>query len=63
MNPYVHTIQNMYDKGGERVSKAELWPLKVDPYFEPKKKPKKVFRKTFRPQFSRLSLAIESAVF
>ena len=39
LNPHVQTDQNLYDKGGQRVSKAELWPLKVDPYFERKKIP------------------------
>ena len=36
VNPHVQTVQNMYGKGGKRVYKAELWPLKVDPYFEKK---------------------------
>ena len=35
--PLVQTVQNMHGKGGERVCKAELRPLKVDPYFERKK--------------------------
>ena len=34
---YVQTVQNMYGKGGWRVSKAELRPPEVDPYFERKK--------------------------
>ena len=37
VNPHVQTVQNLYGKGGQRVSKTELWPLKVDPYFERKK--------------------------
>ena len=34
VNPHVKKVQNMYGKGGQRVSKAELRPLKVDPYFK-----------------------------
>ena len=37
VNPHVQTVQNMYSKGGERVCKAELRPVKVDPYSERKK--------------------------
>ena len=36
-NPHVQKIQNVYGKGGQRVSKAELQTAKVDPYFERKK--------------------------
>ena len=38
VNPHVQTVQNMYGKGGERDSKAELWQLKGDPYLEKRKK-------------------------
>ena len=34
---HVQTVQNMYGKGGQRVSKAELRPPENDPYFEEKK--------------------------
>ena len=34
LNPHVQTDQNLYDKGGQRVSKAELKTAEVDPYFE-----------------------------
>ena len=37
MNPHVWAVQNMYGKGGQRVCKAELWPLKIDPYFKSEK--------------------------
>ena len=37
VNPHVQTVQNMYGKGGQRVSKAELRPPEVGPYFERKK--------------------------
>ena len=37
VNPHVQTTQNMYGKGGWRVCKAELWLLKVDPYFKREK--------------------------
>ena len=33
-NPHVQMVQNMYDKGGQGVSKAELRPLKAYPYFK-----------------------------
>ena len=36
-NPHVQMVQNMYDKGGQGVCKAELRPPEVDPYFERKK--------------------------
>ena len=36
VNPYFQRVENMYGKGGKRVYKAELWPPKVDPYFEKK---------------------------
>ena len=51
VNPHVQKIQNMYGKGGKRVSKAELQTAKVDPYFERKKTPLAVFQKASRPQF------------
>ena len=37
VNPYAQRVQNMYGKGGQRVSKAKLRPPEVDPYFERKK--------------------------
>ena len=37
VNPQVQTVQNLYGKGGQRVSKAELWLAKSDLYFERKK--------------------------
>ena len=51
VNPHVQTVQNMYGKGGKRVCKAELRPLKVDPYFKREKIPKAMLRRIIRPQF------------
>ena len=50
-------------KGGRESLRSRYGRSKLTLISRLKKKPKTVFPKTFRPQFSRLSLAIVSAVF
>ena len=49
VNPNVQTVQNMYGKGGKRVCKAKLWPLKVDPYFKREKNSRGGVPKSLQP--------------
>ena len=49
VNPNVQRVQNMYGNVGLRVSKAELRPLIVKPYFKREKIPRDVLGKPCRP--------------
>ena len=61
--PHGQRVQNMYGKGGRESLRPRYGLPKLTLISREKKIPSAVLPKTLQPQFSRLSLAIESAVF